>query len=439
MEVPFVARKRVGGSRDRRRILILGAGPIGIEAALYALHLGYDARVLEAGEVGRHPLAWGHVEMFSPWEMNCSLLGIRTLARRGPRPFADGGARPTGREFVRGYLVPLARVPPLRGRILEKTLALAVGRHGLTKGDLIGDPARARRPFRVLATRGGREEIHTADLVLDATGTFGQHRWLGDGGIPAPGERAALARIDYRPPDLAGARAREYAGRRILLVGSGHSAATSAVALASLVRRDPRTRVLWAYRRNSTYPCVRIPDDPLLSRDRLSAEANALASDPAGGLRVFPGTVVGGLSPARGGIAVTLGAGGRSRRVVVDRIIATVGYAPDRSLYAELQVHECYATGGPMKLAAALLGEGGGDCLAQPAASAELLANPEPGFFIIGSKSYGRNPAFLIRSGLGQIRALFAALEDDPSLDLHRPPLRPGGRAVRPAIAAGQA
>lgn len=389
--------------------------------------------------MGRHPLAWGHVEMFSPWEMNCSPLGLRTLANRGARPFADGGARPTGREFVRGYLVPLARVAPLRGRILEKTLALAVGRHGLTKGDLIGDPERARRPFRVLAVRGGREEIQTADLVFDATGTFGQHRWLGSGGIPAPGERAAAARIDYRPPDLAGPGAREYAGRRILLVGSGHSAATSAVALASLARREPRTRLLWAHRRGSTEPCARIPDDPLPARDRLCAAANAIARAAAGGLRVFPRTVVESVSLARGGIEVTLGADGGSRRAVVDRIIATVGYAPDRSLYAELQVHECYATAGPMKLAAALLGEGGGDCLAQPAASADLLANPEPGFFIIGSKSYGRNPAFLIRSGLNQIRTLFASLENDPSLDLYRPTPRTSGRPARPAVVMGQA
>ena len=44
-----------------------------------------------------------------------------------------------------------------------------------------------------------------------------------------------------------------------------------------------------------------------------------------------------------------------------------------------------------MKLAAALLGARGGDCLAQTSHGAETLANPEPGFFILGAKSYGRN------------------------------------------------
>ena len=54
-------------------------------------------------------------------------------------------------------------------------------------------------------------------------------------------------------------------------------------------------------------------------------------------------------------------------RVLVDRVLAHVGYRPDTALTAELQVHYCYATDGPMKLAAALMaaGGGGGDCLAQ--------------------------------------------------------------------------
>ena len=79
-------------------------------------------------------------------------------------------------------------------------------------------------------------------------------------------------------------------------------------------------------------------------------------------------------------------------------MIATVGYGPDNSIYRELQVHECYATRGPMKLAATLLGASSTDCMAQESAGADTLKNPEPNFYIIGNKSYGRNPTFLIRS-----------------------------------------
>jgi hypothetical protein len=51
----------------------------------------------------------------------------------------------------------------------------------------------------------------------------------------------------------------------------------------------------------------------------------------------------------------------------VHRVVAAVGFRPDTSLYSELHVHTCWATDGPIKLAASLLaaGGGGGDCLAQ--------------------------------------------------------------------------
>ena len=61
------------------RIAILGAGPIGLEAALYAHYLGYDVDVYERGRVADSVRAWGHVRMFSPLAMNCSLLGLAAL------------------------------------------------------------------------------------------------------------------------------------------------------------------------------------------------------------------------------------------------------------------------------------------------------------------------------------------------------------------------
>ncbi|MFQ5675816.1 MAG: hypothetical protein ACE5G1_07975, partial [bacterium] len=105
--------------------------------------------------------------------------------------------------------------------------------------------------------------------------------------------------------------------------------------------------------------------------------------------------------------------------VEVDRVVAAVGFGPDNSIYRELQVHECYATRGPMKLAGALLGSSSEDCLSQGSAGAETLRNPEPNFFIIGNKSYGRNPAFLIRVGLSQIVEVFSLITGDARLNLY--------------------
>jgi hypothetical protein len=75
----------------------------------------------------------------------------------------------------------------------------------------------------------------------------------------------------------------------------------------------------------------------------------------------------------------------------------------------ELQVHYCYASEGTMKLAAAIRGSAGagGDCLAQVAHGPESLQNPEPDFFVLGAKSYGRNPQFLLSMGHQQVLDAF--------------------------------
>jgi len=126
-------------------------------------------------------------------------------------------------------------------------------------------------------------------------------------------------------------------------------------------------------------------------------------------VQLRPGVVCEALSARDGRLAVTL-RNGAADEVEVDHVLALNGGVPDASLYRQLQVHECYATSGPMQLAAALLGESGGDCLAQASHGPETLRTPEPGFFILGAKSYGRNSQFLLRIGWQQVDDVFGAL-----------------------------
>jgi hypothetical protein len=122
--------------------------------------------------------------------------------------------------------------------------------------------------------------------------------------------------------------------------------------------------------------------------------------------------VVEALRALNGKIGVALrGADGEHQEVAVDRVLSLTGGVGDHSLYRQLQVHECYATCGPMKLSAAILGAAaGGDCLSQTTHGVETLTNPEPNFFLLGSKSYGRNNTFLLRVGYEQVEEVFALL-----------------------------
>lgn len=399
---------------DSPRVAVLGAGPIGLEAALQATALHWPVAIYEQGRVGEHLHRWGHVRLFSPVGMNTTPLGRDTILRENPRhEFPADTDCITGREHIAAYLEPLAKSAPLRDIVRGETKVLAVGRRGYLKEESPGDGKRGQQPFRLLLRDNkGKERIEEADVVLDCTGTYSQHRWLGDGGIPAAGELPARQHIAYTLEDILGDRGAYYAGKSILLLGGGYSAATTVCNLATLAEKHPETWVTWLARCTSTQPIKRHQNDPLRERDRLAVRANTLATRNEGNVEFHNQSVLDAIEsfgPDKG-FKVHSRVAGKPRVWEVERIIANVGYTPDTDLYRELQVHECYASLGPMALAAALLKQTGGDCLTITGQGPETLRNPEPNLFILGCKSYGRGSNFLLRAGFEQVRDVFALL-----------------------------
>lgn len=397
----------------RPHIAILGAGPTGIEAALAAAESGFPFTLYEAAPAAAgHLRRWGHVRLFTPWEMSVSPRLRRRLQEAGAEIPADGEC-PTGAELA-DLLDRAAALPEIAPHVRFGTRVVAIGRQGLLKHEEIATAERGRRPFRLLlADASGREQIGQADVVIDATGTYGHPNRLGDGGIPAAGESAFESEIRRDIPDFS-REAADWAGRTILLAGAGHSAQTAVRDLAELARQAPGTRVIWALRSGSTDWGTH-PGDPLPERARLAAAAAELAGGASPAVEARCGVVVEEISRPNGRLRVTLRNGNTSEEVEVDRILSLTGYVGDAGLYRQLQVHECYATSGPMKLSAALLGAAGGDCLTQTTHGVDTLTNPEPGLFILGSKSYGRNNTFLMRVGWEQVGEVFGQLAGNPN------------------------
>lgn len=390
----------------RKRIAIIGAGPIGLEAALLARLRGHNVDVFEQGHIAEHVRSWGHVRLFSPFVLNSSPWGRETLAEQ---TLPDDSAFLTGQEFYQQYLLPISQHPLLAECIHQSTSVLGVSRTGHWKMDEIGKPTRAQSPFRLLIrSESDKETSHEADVVIDCSGTYSQHNWLGAGGLPAPGERECSDRIAYHLCDVAGVDSIRYANRNILVAGSGYSAATAVVELARLATEAPETRITWLTRSNQPLPLRSIENDSLSERDTLTSAANTLATQSEGPVRWLSGRTISKLAPGEEStVRVTVQEpDGTTAALNADCILALVGYRPDRLLYEELQVHECYATQGPIRLAAALLGETSGDCLSQPPAGPDLLRNPEPDFFILGAKSYGRSSHFLLKTGHSQIETV---------------------------------
>ena len=396
------------------RIAIIGAGPIGLEAAAFARLRNFDVVVFDCGSVAANVRSWGHVRLFSPFGLNSSEWS-RAVLSEATLPAND--VLLTGAEFFEQYLLPLSRHPLLEGCLRENVRVVTVGKRDFWKGDAIGKRSRLESPFQLLIeTAASGEEMVPADFVLDCSGTFGNHNWLGSGGVPAIGERQLASRIDYGVPDLVGKDRHRFAGKRVLVVGSGYSAATAVVALGEMFDQNSTTDVFWVTRKASETPLPAIADDVLEGRVALTAAANDLASDPDSRVTWLAATTIQQLAVAENGdLLASIETRSASRELVckvltVDSVIANVGYHPDQSLYEELQIHQCYASQGPMKLAAALMSETSADCMAQSNPGADSLRNPEPGFFILGAKSYGRNSRFLLRIGLEQIRSVFGLI-----------------------------
>jgi hypothetical protein len=424
------------------RIAVLGAGPIGLEAALYGRYLGYDVDVYDHAGVADNVRRWGHVQMFSPFAMNASPLGLAALAAqhasyRAPR----ASDLLTGRDYVERYLLPLSQTDLLSDHLQLQTRVLGVARRGLLKDQPIGGEAREDAMFELLVEDHRGQRRTTADIVLDATGTYRTPRWMGAGGLPAIGETECQRSIRYHVPDLLGAERGRFEGRRTLLVGSGHSAATAAVALAELGNVGPATEVIWVTRRLTAGPVAHTANDTLPARARLVDAANRLAMDSQGPVRHLGGGEVrrvtaldpsgfevevevdlevdDDVEPKREELRTKHGQRRSNEVIRVDQVLALVGYRPDNAMIAELQIQHCHVTEGPMPLAASLLVHAPADCLTQPPPRAQTLTTTEPRYFALGSKSYGRNSHFLIATGLGQIQQVFSLLADRHGLDLY--------------------
>ena len=396
----------------RNTLAIIGAGPIGLEALGLALDRGFDAHVFEQGDVGSHPTAWGHVRMFTPWRMNVGPASRARLERTGWQA-PDPAHCPTGRELAEQLLQPLALLPEMKPRIHTHAQVVHASRRGVLKGDWIGDERRREHPFRLLVRdAGGRESFLHAHTLIDASGVYANPNWAGDGGIPARSELYLAPQMSYLVDDVLGARRERYAGRRTLLIGGGASAATSATALAELAEQAPGTSVAWATRARLESLLPESADDPLAERRALGRRAREIARGASPAITHVGGAVVDGFefNSATHRYRVTLMIGDQPRIEEVDEVLINTGFDPDHSIHRELQFHECYATGGTMKVSSALLAGRTRDCLDAPSFGVDTLKSPEPGFFVLGHKAYGRSPHFLLETGYRQVGDVITAL-----------------------------
>jgi thioredoxin reductase len=387
-----------------QHVVVIGAGPVGMTAAAHLVSRGLPFTVLEAGhEPGSSIREWGHVRLFSPWALDVDPVAVHLLAETGWTP-PPAGEHPTGRELVDGYVAPLSAHPAIRPHVRFGARVTAVTRKGRSRLDTVG---RDQAPFVVRYERDGVEHELEASAVIDASGTWSTPNPLGAAGIPARGERAASDRVRYGIPDVLGAGRARYAGKRVAVAGGGHSAANALLDLAALAETEPGTRVTWLVRR----PAARLvgggANDELPERGALGTSVDRLVAGGAvtveAGFRADQVTVTGD------GVLITDG----DRTVgPFDEVVVATGLRPDLAPLRELRLDLDEIVEAPRALGP-LIDPNVHSCGSVPPHGFIELSHPEPGFFMVGMKSYGRAPTFLLRTGYEQVRSVVAALAGD--------------------------
>ncbi|MQA25417.1 MAG: FAD-dependent oxidoreductase [Micromonosporaceae bacterium] len=390
---------------EAQPVVVIGAGPVGLAAAAHLAERGRQFLVLEAGdEVAAAVSEWGHVRLFSPWRYNID-AAARRLLEAGGWAAPDPDRLPTGAELADAYLRPLAKLPALDGRIRRRARVEAITRLGF---DRVRSHGREAAPF-LLRLADGEELL--ARAVIDASGAWRTPNALGGHGLRAPGEAAAIADelILVPLPDVLGADRDRFAGRRTVVVGAGHSAATTLLELAELGQEAPGTEAVWAIRGGSASRAYGGGEaDQLPARGALGARLRHLVE--TGKVELAAGFTTAAVE--REGSRIALVGAEPGQRLVADVAVNATGFRPDHTIASELRLDLDPILGATRALAP-LIDPNQHSCGTVPPHGVDELTHPDPGYYAVGMKSYGRAPTFLLATGYEQVRSVVAAIAGD--------------------------
>ena len=392
---------------DGLPVAIVGAGPIGLAAAANLVERGIDFVVYESGaDAGASIRKWAHIRFFSPWRHLVDPSSRRLLEATGwTAPEATG--LPTGGEFVGAYLQPLSELDALASRIRYGVTVDAISREGMDRTRSAG---RADTPFLLRITDADGVREVTARAVIDASGTYLTPNSLASSGLDPLGLPAVAAHVSHALPDVVGRERNRFAGKRVTVVGAGHSAANTLLNLVALKREAPETRITWLIRNAGAVRVTTSEDDELIARAAIGKRVDRLIA--AGAIQQLDRFEILRLAPIDGGVRLIGQRAGELVEHDTDVVVNATGFRPNLDMLREIRLELDDVVEAPARLAP-LIDPNVHTCgTVEPHGFAELR-QPEPNFFLAGMKSYGRAPTFLLATGYEQVRSITAHLAGD--------------------------
>ncbi|WP_206604195.1 NAD(P)-binding domain-containing protein [Aquimarina sediminis] len=394
---------------DHLPIAIIGGGPVGLAAAAHLAKKNLEFILFEAGtSVGQNFLSWGHIRVFSPWRYNIDKVAEELLMETNWTS-PDKNTLPTGKELVDNYFVPLSNHPMIKPNIHLNTKVVSIGRKGLDK---MKTANRASKPFSIKVEENGKIKYYEAKAVIDATGTWNQPNPIGSGGVFAEGEQELKDHIFYGIPDVKLKYLDRYKNKNIAVVGGGHSAINVLLDLEKVQKKYPQTQLNWILRKDSL---ERVyggkEDDALKARGALGVRIQRLVD--SGKLKVHTPFYIHKLTKKENRIQIEGDLNGKTKTIEnIDEIVSNTGSRPDLDMIREVRIDLDSALESVFDLAE-LIDPNIHSCGTVRPHGEKELRHPEKDFYIVGSKSYGRAPTFLMATGYEQVRSVVAYLTGD--------------------------
>ncbi|MFN3405376.1 MAG: NAD(P)-binding domain-containing protein [Cytophagaceae bacterium] len=390
-------------------VAIIGGGPVGLAAAAHLVKRNEPFILFESGKtIGANVLSWGHVKVFSPWKYNIDKVAEELLLKTGWTA-PDMEEVCTGSELYHNYFLPLSNHPLIKPFIYVDAKVMAIGRKGLDK---MKTHNREKQPFVIQVLKGSESMMFEARAVIDASGTWQNNNPIGSGGVFAFGELENKEKIFYGIPEVLKTHKNRYKNKNVAVVGSGHSAINSILELDQLKAEFPETQIHWILRKENIKDVFGGKEnDALPARGALGMKIEQLILEDR--VSVYSPFQIHELLNENNKLTLI----GFQRNVKkalkgIDEIISNTGNRPDFSFLREIRVDYDSSLESVPSLAE-LIDPNIHSCgTVRPHGEAELRQK-EKDFYIVGMKSYGRAPTFLMATGYEQVRSVVAALAGD--------------------------
>jgi thioredoxin reductase len=390
-------------------VAIIGGGPVGLAAAAHLAVRNQPFIMFEAGaSVGTNVLSWKHISVFSPWKYNID-KAARELLLATDWISPDDNGLPTGEELYTQYFKPLAEHPEVEPNIILNATVISVGRKGIDKMKTRG---REQHPFVVQVRIGNEVEQHEVKAVIDASGTWNSSNPIGSGGVYAIGELENSERIYYGIPDILAEHSDRYADKSVLVVGGGHSSINAILELDKLKDKFPNTEINWVLRKNHVSEVYGGQEnDALEARGTLGIKIEKLVNEER--VSAYTPFLIHQLV-ARDAKLSIIGYQGTDKVALhgIDEIIGNTGSRPDFSFLREVRLSIDHSLESVAEIAE-LIDPNIHSCGTVRPHGEKDLRHPDKDFYIVGSKSYGRAPTFLMATGYEQVRSIVAAIDGD--------------------------